>query len=112
MRLDREDGKDWKAKNQLINFPIQATGVDLFKLASDYLYQELCRPEFADFKFLLSLHDSMLFEVPKDRAEECKCLVESAFDKAASRIFKTVPCKTDIKIGTNWAFLLKGEVTA
>lgn len=93
-----------KLKNRLVNIPIQATGVDLFKSASGLLYRELCKPEYSDFQFLLSLHDSVLLECPKDRAQECAGLVNGCFDDAASEILQNVPCKADIKIGTNWAF--------
>lgn len=99
-----------KLKNRLVNVPIQSTGVDLFKTALGLLYREFCKPEFADFSFLLSLHDSVLLECPKDRADECAALVDGVFMQAASEIFQDAPCKADIKIGTNWAFTkLEGE---
>ncbi|HNY33517.1 MAG TPA: DNA polymerase [Methanothrix soehngenii] len=93
-----------KLKNRLVNVPIQASGVDLFKLASGLLYREFCKPEYADFNFLLSLHDSVLLECPAERAEECSELVNRVFMAAASEIFQDTPCKADIKIGTNWSF--------
>ena len=98
-----------KLNNRLVNVPIQATGVDLFKLASGLLYKEFCKPEYADFQFLLSLHDSVLLECPSERAEECSELVNLVFMIAASEIFQDAPCKADVKIGSNWAFQ---EVTA
>ena len=103
-----------KLKNRLVNIPIQSTGVDLFKLASGLLYKEFCRPEYADFNFLLSLHDSVLLECPEDRAKECSELVNRVFMIAASEIFQDAPCKADVKIGSNWAFKEpeKGEATA
>jgi DNA polymerase-1 len=93
-----------KLKNRLINIPIQATGVDLFKLASGLLYKEFCKPEYQDFNFLLSLHDSVLLECPKERAEECSELVNRVFMAAAGEIFRDAPCAADVKIGTNWSF--------
>jgi DNA polymerase-1 len=93
-----------KLKNRLVNVPIQATGVDLFKLASGLLYKEFCKPEYADFNFLLSLHDSVLLECPEERAGECSELVNRVFMAAASEIFQDAPCKADIKIGANWSF--------
>ena len=48
-RRDEVTGKlHKKLKNRLVNVPIQATGVDLFKLASGLLYREFCKPEYAD----------------------------------------------------------------
>jgi DNA polymerase I len=93
-----------KLKNRLVNVPIQATGVDLFKLASGLLYKEFCKPEYADFNFLLSLHDSVLLECPEERAGECSELVNRVFMAAASEIFQDAPCKADIKIGADWSF--------
>ena len=93
-----------KLNNRLVNVPIQATGVDLFKLASGLLYKEFCKPEYVDFQFLLSLHDSVLLECPKERAEECSELVNWVFMVAASEIFQDAPCKADVKIGSNWSF--------
>ena len=94
-----------KLNNRLVNVPIQATGVDLFKRASGLLYVELCKPEYADFRFLLSLHDSVLLECPAERAEECSGLVNRIFMSAASEIFQDAPCKADVKIGSDWSFI-------
>jgi DNA polymerase-1 len=93
-----------KLKNRLVNIPIQSTGVDLFKLASGLLYKEFCKPEYQDFNFLLSLHDSVLLECPKERAEECSELVNRVFMQAASEIFLDAPCKADVKVGEDWSF--------
>jgi len=98
-----------KLKNRLVNVPIQATGVDLFKLASGLLYKEFCKPEYAGFQFLLSLHDSVLLECPAEKADECSELVNRVFMIAASEIFQDAPCKADVKIGGNWSFV---EATA
>jgi DNA polymerase-1 len=93
-----------KLKNRLVNIPIQSTGVDLFKLASGLLYKEFCKPEYQDFNFLLSLHDSVLLECPEGRAEECSELVNQVFMQAAGEIFQDAPCKADVKVGTDWSF--------
>jgi DNA polymerase I-like protein with 3'-5' exonuclease and polymerase domains len=82
--------------------------VDLFKLASGLLYKEFCKPEYQDFNLLLSLHDSVLLECPKERAEECSELVNRVFMAAAGEIFQDAPCKADVKIGTNWSFAEAG----
>jgi len=104
-RRDEATGKlHKKLKNRLVNVPIQATGVDLFKLASGLLYQEFCKPEYADFNFLLSLHDSVLLECSVGRAQECADLVNWVFMMAAGEIFHDAPCAADIKIGSDWSF--------
>jgi len=110
-RRDEATGKRHpKLNNRLVNIPIQASGVDLFKLALGLLYKELCKPEYADFQFLLSLHDSVLIECPIEKTTECAELVNSVFMVAAGEIFQDAPCKADVKIGSNWAFTeLEGE---
>jgi len=109
-RWDEVTGKlHKKLKNRLVNVPIQATGVDLFKLASGLLYKEFCKPEYADFNFLLSLHDSVLLECPAEKVEVCSELVNRVFMVAASEIFHDAPCAADVKIGGDWSFQ---EVTA
>ena len=105
-RRDESTGRlHTKLKNRLVNVPIQSTGVDLFKIASGLLYKEFCKPEFSEFQFLLSLHDSVLLECPAERSEECSELVNSIFMTAASEIFQDAPCKADVKIGNNWSFV-------
>jgi DNA polymerase I len=96
-----------KLKNRLVNVPIQATGVDLFKLASGLLYKEFCKPVYSEFQFLVSLHDSVLLECPAERSEECADLVNWVFMVAASEIFKDAPYKADVKIGFDWSFVEK-----
>ncbi len=104
-RRDEATGKRHKKlNNRLVNVPIQASGVDLFKLASGMLYREFCKPEYSEFQFLLSLHDSVLLECPADRAEECADLVNWVFMMAAQEVFLDAPCKADVKIGADWSF--------
>lgn len=104
-RRDEATGKlHKKLKNRLVNVPIQATGVDLFKLASGLLYKEFCKPGYADFNFLLSLHDSVLLECPAERAAECAELVNQTFMAAAGEIFHDAPCAADVKTGSDWSF--------
>lgn len=105
-RLDEVTGKiHKKLKNRLVNVPIQATGVDLFKKASGLLYKEFCKPEYSEFQFLLSLHDSVLLECPRDRGCECANLVNDIFMEAAEDILKDAPCSADVKVGLDWANL-------
>ena len=82
----------------------QSSGLDLFKIASGLLYQEFCKPQNSEFKFLVSLHDSVLLECPESRAKECSELVNDVFMRAAGEIFKDAPCAADIKIGNDWSF--------
>ena len=104
-RRDEATGRPHKKlKNRLVNVPIQSTGVDLFKLASGLLYKEFCKPEYSEFQFLLSLHDSVLLECPTEQSEECSELVNRVFMAAAGEIFQDAPCKADVKIGNDWSF--------
>jgi DNA polymerase-1 len=104
-RIDDTTGRlHKKLKNRLVNIPIQSSGVDLFKSASGLLYKEFCKPDYTDFNFLLSLHDSVLLECSAERTEDCAYLVNRVFMTAASEIFQDAPCKADVKIGADWSF--------
>jgi len=52
-----------------------------------------------DARMILTVHDELLFEVPKARAEETAALVR---DKMQSASVLKVPLTVDVGIGENW----------
>jgi DNA polymerase-1 len=54
---------------------------------------------FPDARMILTVHDELLFEVPKARAEETAALVR---DKMQSASVLKVPLTVDVGIGDNW----------
>jgi DNA polymerase I len=48
---------------------------------------------------ILTVHDELLFEVPKARAEEIAALVREMMESAATL---NVPLTVDVGVGENW----------
>ena len=80
-----------------VNLPIQGTAADIMKLAMIRVHAALAaRPE---ARMILTVHDELLFEVPKARAEEYGEIVRENMQSAAQLI---VPLTVDVGIGENW----------
>jgi DNA polymerase-1 len=52
-----------------------------------------------DARMILTVHDELLFEVPKSRADEIAALVRDRMQGAASL---DVPLTVDVGVGENW----------
>ena len=91
-------------RNALINNPVQASGSDLQKMALGRVYEKLALPEYFDFRLINAVHDSILLEVPDDRAPEASRLLQKVMEEAGNEILRTIPCTTDVKIGKDWSF--------
>jgi DNA polymerase-1 len=52
-----------------------------------------------DARMILTVHDELLFEVPKERADEIGALVRERMESAADL---KVPLTVDVGIGENW----------
>ena len=75
------------------NTPIQGTAADLLKLAM----VKLARP---GARMVLTVHDELAFEVPKERAEEASALIREAMEKVYPF---DVPLTVDVGYGATWA---------
>jgi len=53
----------------------------------------------SDARMILTVHDELLFEVPKDKAEEYGTLVR---DKMQNAVTLNVPLTVDVGVGENW----------
>ena len=91
-------------RNALINTPVQASGADLQKISLGRLYQKLALPEYAEFRLVNAVHDSILLEVPDKRAKEAANLLKEIMEGAGDEMLKVIPCLTDVKIGRDWSF--------
>jgi len=83
------------AERVTVNMPIQGTAADILKCAMIDLAGVL--PTAA--RVLLTVHDELLLEAPRDEAEEVAALVRDRMEQAAD--FK-VPLRVDLGIGENW----------
>jgi DNA polymerase I-like protein with 3'-5' exonuclease and polymerase domains len=74
---------------QAFNSLCQATGADHLRWLMNAVDEEVCGlPEFGDCRLILTLHDSLIFEVPAPRAE--------AFIRAAKPVISRRPYWSDI----------------
>ncbi|MBX4197255.1 DNA polymerase I [Candidatus Saccharibacteria bacterium] len=82
-----------------INMPLQGTAADIMKMAMVAIADKL-EP---DSKILLQIHDSLIIEAPKAKAEAvgqiAKQTMETVYDKLPIKL------KADISVGKNWGDL-------
>jgi DNA polymerase-1 len=85
------------AERMAVNMPIQGTAADIMKRAMIDVHAALLpHPE---ARMILTVHDELLFEVPKGRAEELSAIVQ---EKMQSAVQLRVPLTVDAGIGDNW----------
>ncbi len=81
-----------------INMPIQGTAADIQKIAmirsADRVAAEGLRA-----RLLLSVHDELLFEVPRDEVDRLAAVVRETMEGALPL---DVPLTVDIKVGDDW----------
>lgn len=86
-----------KAENSSINTPVQGTASD-FMLASIVEIVDWLLADAVPAKLVLTVHDSVIFEVREDAVEE---VVLGAIDIMQSHDSKGVPLKVDAEVGTS-----------
>ena len=80
-----------------VNLPIQGTAADIMKRAMIKVHAALASEP--DARMILTVHDELLFEVPKNRADAVAARVCEAMESAATL---DVPLTVDVGIGENW----------
>lgn len=83
------------AERMTVNMPIQGTAADILKRAMIALDGVL--PPGA--LMILTVHDELLIEAPRDVADTVGALVRDRMERAADL---TVPMRVDVGIGQNW----------
>jgi DNA polymerase-1 len=81
-----------------INMPIQGTAADIQKIAMINVARRLAESG-SDARLLLSVHDELLFEVPRDAVEPLAAIVRETMEGAMPL---AVPLVVDIKVGDDW----------
>ena len=81
-----------------INMPIQGTAADIQKIAMIRVAERLAA-EGLRARLLLSVHDELLFEVPRDEVEQLAALVRETMEGALPL---SVPLIVDVKTGDDW----------
>ena len=82
-----------------INMPMQGSAADIMKMAMIAVADKLDK----DCKMLLQIHDSILLECPKAKAEKAGKMVKQTMETVYDKL--PVKLKADISIGKNWGEL-------
>jgi len=85
------------AERVAVNMPIQGTAADIMKRAMIDVHAALASMPQA--RMILTVHDELLFEVPKDEAEDVTDVVRHHMQAAAAL---NVPLTVDVGVGANW----------
>jgi DNA polymerase I len=85
------------AEREAVNMPIQGSAADILKRAMIDAHAALA--PHPDARMILTVHDELLFEVPKERADEFAAIVRGSMQSAAQM---NVPLTVDVGIGDNW----------
>ncbi len=84
-----------------INTPIQGTAADLIKIAMISIDKEFNKRQFQS-KMILQIHDELIFEMDKNELKEAQYIVKEIMENSLKL---SVPLKTNLKTGKNWAEL-------
>ncbi len=97
--MDKNPSKRGFAERAAINAPIQGSAADILKKAMQEVSKELTRLGYKD-SLLLQVHDELILEVDKDKAEEISRIVKGIMERTVSL---SVPLIAEAGIGENWA---------
>ncbi len=81
-----------------INMPIQGTAADIQKIAMIRVAERLAA-DGSHARLLLTVHDELLFEIPRDEVEPLAALVRETMEGALPL---SVPLVVDVKVGDDW----------
>ena len=81
-----------------VNTPVQGTAADIIKLAMVSVAREI-RARGLSMRMILTVHDELLFDVPRAELEEACALVRECME-GAMRL--QVPLRVDLGSGPNW----------
>ena len=87
-------------RRMALNAPIQGSAADVFKLGMIRVDRALEARQDLGCAMLLTVHDELVFEVPKADVEEAAGIVKREMESAYEL---TVPLRADIGWGPNWS---------
>ena len=88
-----------RAEREAVNMPIQGTAADVLKRAMIDVHAALPGLAGGRARMILTVHDELLFEVPKEAAEETAEAVRQLMEGA---VRLSVPLTVDVGIAENW----------
>ena len=86
------------AERAAINAPLQGSAADIIKKAMIDI-QEFLEKEMPKVKVIMQVHDELIFEAPKENAEEVLSTMKAMMEKAVKL---DIPLIADAAIGVNW----------
>ena len=86
------------AERAAINAPLQGSAADIIKKAMIDI-QDFLEKEMPKVKVIMQVHDELIFEAPKENAEEVLSKMKAMMEKAVKL---DIPLIADAAIGTNW----------
>ena len=90
------------AERQAVNMPIQSLAADIIKMSMIEIEKK-----YPEFRMLLSVHDELVFEVDKNKAEDYAQKIKDIMES----VYKLkVPVVVEAKAGVNWAEMEKLQV--
>jgi DNA polymerase I len=87
-----------QAEREAVNMPIQGSAADILKKAMIDLHAELPRRGLKT-RMILTVHDELLFESPRDEADDAAAFVRDRMENAMAL---SVPLTVDVGIAGNW----------
>jgi DNA polymerase-1 len=88
-----------RAEREAVNLPIQGTAADILKRAMIDVHAGLKETAGGKARMILTVHDELLFEAPREAAEETAARVRELMESAVEL---KVPLTVDVGIGANW----------
>ena len=86
------------AERYAVNFPIQGSAADILKRAMIDVHGAL-NASGSPAQMILTVHDELLFEAPREAADETAALVRERMEAAVPL---RVPLTVDVGVGENW----------
>ncbi len=87
------------AERTAVNMPIQGTAADILKRAMIDIHAALGRVAGGRARMILTVHDELVFEAPREAADETAAAVRELMEGAVAL---AVPLTVDVGIGENW----------
>ncbi|MCA1649501.1 MAG: DNA polymerase I [Acidobacteria bacterium] len=87
------------AERVAVNLPIQGTAADILKRAMIEVHAALGSIAGGRARMILTVHDELLFEAPREAADETAAAVRDIMERAVAL---NVPLTVDVGIGDNW----------
>jgi DNA polymerase-1 len=87
-----------RAEREAVNMPIQGSAADILKRAMIDVHGALARSRIPA-RMILTVHDELLFEAPREAADETTALVRDCMEAAVTL---KVPLTVDAGVGENW----------